>query len=175
MRDLGLELQRDAVRERAHRHGAVNLAEDAALRHADGLAERDERDLDIDRTIELHLDEVDVLERARDRVIRVVLDHDEEVFAALDLHLEHGVLAALALEDDDHVLRDDRKHRRREVLTVGHRRDLPGAAEAANGALALLGAGRGGDVVHGGGHGVTPRNLESVMGGGCLAERRRRG
>ena len=63
VRDVGLELDRDAVGQAAHRHRAVDDAKDAALGDADGLARRDERDLDVDRLVELHLDEVDVLER----------------------------------------------------------------------------------------------------------------
>ena len=63
VRDVGLDLDRDAVGQAAHGDRAVDEAEHAALGDAGGLAGRDERDLDVDRLVELHLDEVDVLER----------------------------------------------------------------------------------------------------------------
>jgi len=132
---------------------AVDLTEETAEGHADSLAVGDERNVDVDGLVELHLHEVDVLERARDRVIGVVLDHDEEIVAAVDLHLKDGVLAALALENGDDVLRRDRQRRRCEALAVRDRGDLPRVAETASGALSGLGPGVGGDGVHGGGHG----------------------
>ena len=69
----------DAVGQAAHRHGAVDDAEDAARGHADRLAGRVQRDVHVDRLVELHLDEVDVLEVALDRVEREVADHREDL------------------------------------------------------------------------------------------------
>ena len=67
---------------------AVDDAEDAALRDARGLAGREERDIDVDGLVELHLDEVDVLERARDGVVREVADHREELLAPSSVELD---------------------------------------------------------------------------------------
>ena len=53
-----------------------------------------DRDLGLDRLVELHLLQVDVLEAAADRVQLLLLDHDRDGFAALDLEVEErGALA----------------------------------------------------------------------------------
>jgi hypothetical protein len=99
----------------------------------------DERDLDVDRFVELHLDEVDVAQRAIDRVNREVLDHHVQVFAA-DLHLDDGVLAALALQDGHHVFRRDGERRGGELLAVSDCGDFAGAAKTTSLGLAAGGA-----------------------------------
>ena len=47
-----------------------------------------DRDLGLDRLVELDLLQVDVLEAAADRVQLLLLDHDRDRFAALDLEVE---------------------------------------------------------------------------------------
>ena len=47
-----------------------------------------DRDLGLDRLVEFHLLQVDVLEAAADRVQLLLLDHDRDGFAALDLEVE---------------------------------------------------------------------------------------
>ena len=49
-----------------------------------------DRDLGLDRLVELHLLQVDVLEVAAHRVMLLLLDHDRNGFAALDLEVEEG-------------------------------------------------------------------------------------
>ena len=81
VRDVGFDLHGYAVGQAAYGHQMMHDAKDVALSDTDGLADGSQWDLDIDRAIELHLDEVDVLEQggggARDGMNGVVTDHRE--------------------------------------------------------------------------------------------------
>ncbi len=50
-----------------------------------------DRDLGLDRLVELHLLQVDVLKIAADRVQLLLLDHDRHAFRALYLEVEQSV------------------------------------------------------------------------------------
>ena len=79
VRNVDLDLERNAIRHRANGHHAEDLTKQAALGDAHGLAERDERHFDVDLLIRLHLHEVDVLEVTLDRVVAVIADHHEQI------------------------------------------------------------------------------------------------
>ena len=66
------------------------MLEHAALLDAGGVvgALELDRDLGLDRLVELHLLQVDVLEAAADRVQLLVLDDDRDAFRALELEVE---------------------------------------------------------------------------------------
>ena len=103
----------------------IDLAKDAARDEADSPCRAAERDLDVDRLVELHLDEVGVHEVARQGVERVVAHHDGELLAAVDAQLDDRVLPVLALEDAGEALRErPRAEARCAALAVRDRGDL---------------------------------------------------
>ena len=96
--DVGDEAVRNVGRQRFDRDLAGDVLEHAAAFDAGGgvgALELD-RDLGLDRLVEFHRLQVDVLEAAADRVQLLLLDHDRDGFAALDLEVEER----RALADD---------------------------------------------------------------------------
>ena len=103
---------------------------------------REEGNGHVDRLIEPHLDEVDVLEASLHRMKREVANHREELFA-VEGQLEDGVLPKLAAEHCRDFLRWDGDGRRREPLSVRDGGNEPALAQAARLALAGGDAGLG--------------------------------
>ena len=130
----------DVGRQRFDRDLAGDVLEHAAVFDAGGVlgALELDRDLGLDRLVELHLLQVDVLEAAADRVQLLLLDDDRDGFAALDLEVEERV----ALADDVRTSRsatwNGGRLRAAGVDDAGHQ---PVAAQAAGGAGAELRAG----------------------------------
>jgi hypothetical protein len=108
------------------------------------LADQVDRDVDGDLLALAHLDEVDVLDEALDRVGLDLLG-ERQVLVALDVEVEQRVGAAVL--DRQHRLVAGQGHVDRVVAVAvddgGH---LVGAADAAGRALAELGAGLGLDL-----------------------------
>ena len=95
-RDVDDDAVGDVGRQRFDGDLAGDVLEHAAAFDAGGdlgALELD-RDLGLDRLVELHLLQVDVLEAAAHRVQLLLLDHDRDGFAAVDLEVEErGALA----------------------------------------------------------------------------------
>ena len=132
----------DLGRQRFDGDLAGDVLEHAAALDAGGVlgALELDRDLGLDRLVELHLLQVDVLEAAADRVQLLLLDHDRDRFAALDLEVEErGALG----DDRAHLAFGDLEGARLRAAGVDDARAPAVAAQAARGAGAELGAGSG--------------------------------
>ena len=129
--DVGLEAAlRDLERQRLDVDLVRDLVQDAALAHADRVA--DERDLDrgLDRLVEADLLEVDVRDLAAHLVALVLLEDRRVSRAAVDLDVEHGVRPGRARERRPQVALGDRD-RDRLGPPVEDARDQPLLAQAA--------------------------------------------
>ena len=108
------------------------------------LADQVHGDVDGDLLALADDDQVDVLEEALDRVALDLLGQ-RELLLAVDVMVEQGVRAAV-LERQHRVVARQGDVDRVVAVAVEDGGDLVGAADAAGGALAELGAGLGGDV-----------------------------
>ena len=96
-----------------------------------------DRDLGLDRLFEVHLLQVDVLKAAADRVELLLLDHDRDGFAAVDLEVEQrGALG----DDVADLAFGDLKGGRLGAARVDDAGHQALAAQAAGGARAEVGA-----------------------------------
>ena len=109
-RDVDDDAVGDVGRQRFDGDLAGDVLEHAAAFDAGGVlgALELDRDLGLDRLVELDLLQVDVLEAAADRVQLLLLDDDRDGFAALDLEVEER----RALADDRRAPRVRRPGRR---------------------------------------------------------------
>jgi len=140
-RDVGDDPVGDLGRQRFDGDLAGDVLEHASAAHAGrgfGALELD-RDLSLDRLVELDLLQVDVLEAAPHRVQLLLLDHDRDGFAAVDLEVEEG--GALG-EDRANLAFGDLERGRLGAARVDDARHQPLAAQAARGARAEIGARR---------------------------------
>ena len=117
-------------------------AENAALGDASRLADGQERNGDIDRLVELHLDEIDVLEVPLHRVQREVANHGEELLA-VERELEHRVLPEFAPQDRRDLFGRHGDRGRRETLAVSDRGNEPASTQSASLGLSSGDAGLG--------------------------------
>src|SRR5580658_3722961 len=131
-------------------------AQDAALGHTDGFAGRKEWNFDVDRSVELDLDEVDVKELSAHRVKCEVADHRKKRLFG-ELELDDRVLSELAPKNIGHFFGLHGNRGRRQPLAVRDARDETRAPNAARSALprgaARLGLQRGHVCFS---HGKTP-------------------
>ena len=96
------------------------------------------RDLRLDRLVEPHLLQVDVLEAAAHRVVLLLLDHDRHCFGTLDLQVEEGDAFAEHVSDIAFGHLEGARLRAAAVDDAGHQALAP---QAACGSRAELGSG----------------------------------
>src|ERR1019366_9939769 len=114
------------------------------------------RNGDVDRLIELHFDEVDVLEVSLHRMEREVADHRDQLLP-VEREFEDRVLPELAAQNRGDLLGWHRDRRRGQALAVRNGGNEPTLAQAASLALAGGDAGLGLKDGHAGcGHWKTP-------------------
>jgi hypothetical protein len=135
VRHIVFDLRRDLLGQAADRQRTEDDAELATGDHASALAERGERDLDVDFLVQFDLDEVDVEQVTRNGVVRVVTDENRERRDG-NAQLDHRVLAVLALEDAEQLLGGDGEVQGGGLFAVCDGRDLPTATETRGHALA---------------------------------------
>src|SRR5262249_51617861 len=110
VRDVDLDLRRDAIRGAAHRERAERSAELAALLHAERAALGPERPLDVDLLVERHAVEVRVDRLAGHRMDRDLANH-RVLRATAERELDERVPPLLTAKSLLEVLRGDRQRR----------------------------------------------------------------
>ena len=127
--DVGLEVLRDLERERLDVDLVRDLVEDAALAHADRVADERDHDRGLDRLVEPDFLKVDVRDVAANLVALEVLEDRRVSGAAVDRDVEHGVRPGRARQRRPQVALADRDRDRRRSA----RRGRPGSAPACAG------------------------------------------
>ena len=143
--DVDLDLLRNVAGLALHRQRACDLLQDAAGRHAFGLAAEDDRYVHHHVLVHAHFQEVRVEHVAVDRVLLEVLEEHRARLAAVDLQLDHRVEL---VRSGDGLLDRLRIHRHVErllVRAVADGGDQALAPQAVRGALARLVALLGGE------------------------------
>ena len=144
--DVDLDLHRDALGQRLDRDLVGGDGEDAAGGDALGPAGGDDRDLHQHGLVEGDLEEVGVEEPAADRVDLVVLEEDL-LHAALELERDEGVPLVRGGDRLHHRARVDRDRGGLGLEAVDDGGDEAALAQAAGRALAVSGAGLGGEEI----------------------------
>src|SRR5690606_42335 len=98
-----------------------------------------EGDLGLHRLVQIDLDEVGVQQLPADGVILVLGEQHVELLLAIDLELDDGVYAQLALEHANDLIRSHRQHAGLETVAIGDGRNLTCGPQATCGPLTTSG------------------------------------
>ncbi len=122
--DVGVEPLGDVAGQAGQTNGPDVMLDDAALFHAGRFADDVDGDVDLDLDVSGDLQEVDVEDRAADRVA-LQLTREGEVGIALDLEVDEDVAAGVGLERAHQRHAIDRDRDRVQPPPVQDRGHLP--------------------------------------------------
>ena len=128
---------RDLLGQAADRKAPVHLAQDPAEDDARRLSLAEERDLDVDRLVQLDLDEVGMQRLAGHGVYRVFAEQHRELLV-LDGELDHGVLPVRALQNVGETARRHRQRHGRQLFSISNGGNAAVAAKAPSRSFARL-------------------------------------